>query len=385
MANDAYNIVKYMRAVGMDVDLILNKQDFGMSFPQWEDGLFRGNVDPYQVDKGALETLDSLQTWIRVWDQDRFGPGVIGRAAKRVDLFRLLKDYDIIEAHVPAAIYAQFLNVPYIVYDAGWIRCFPSSDQPWDKLARRGYMKACAVLVTNPDTFWIFDKLPFVTRTVFMPFVIDLDIYRPLRTTQRSQFECDLLLFAPSRQSWKEKGNEKLLLGYSKFLKSCNPHFRPLLVMVDWGPDAERSKTLAMDLTLSEHVQFIKPVHKRELVQYYNAADAILDQFTLGSYGTAAPEAMACEKPVIMYYSEKAFRRTFGELPPLLNAYNPEDIEKQLTQCVDHSFRMEIGKKSRQWVEKHHGWRLVVEKHRRLYSFALGECEWEDILNDHIH
>lgn len=131
-------------------------------------------------------------------------------------------------------------------------------------------------------------------------------------------------------------------------------------------------------------MQFIRPVHKRELVEYYNAADAILDQFILGSYGTAAPEAMACEKPVLMYYSEPAFLRTFGELPPLLNAFTPEDIEKQLSQCVDQSFRREIGNKSRQWVAKHHSWQLVVEKHRRLYSFVLGECEWEKVLDDHM-
>ena len=350
-----------------------------MAFPQWEDGQFVGRVDPYSLDQRALGTLRSSPPWVKIWDQERFGNDVFAHAVNRIDLYRLVKGYDVIEAHAPFAIYAQFLKTPYVVYDAGWVRYFPFGQDSRDKLARRGYMKARAVLVTNPDTFYIFDKLPYAKQTLFMPFVIDLDIYRPMRTTVRSSFDCDLLLFAPSRQIWHEKGNDKLLRGYAKFLQGKKA--RPLLIMTDWGPDAERSKRLASELDISRYVEWLRPVHKRELVQYYNAADLILDQFVLGSYGTAAPEAMACERPVIMYYSEAAFMRSFGKLPPLLNAYTPEQIAERIVDCISESFRRNIGRKSREWVAEQHSWRLVVEKHKRLYSFVLGECEWQDVTN----
>jgi glycosyltransferase involved in cell wall biosynthesis len=363
----------------MEADLILNKQDFGMAFPQWENGQFVGKVDPYSLDSQAFQTLRSSPSWVKIWDQERFGSDILSHSVNRIDLYRLVKGYDLIEAHAPFAIYAQFLKAPYIVYDAGWVRYFPFGDDSRDRLARRGYMKARAVLVTNPDTFYIFDKLAYVKRTLFMPFVIDLEIYRPMRTTVRNGFDCDLLLFAPSRQIWHEKGNDKLLRGFAQFLQGRK--IKSLLIITDWGPDAQRSKRLAEELGISRYVRWLKPVHKRELVQYYNAADVILDQFVLGSYGTAAPEAMACEKPVIMYYSKPAFTRSFGKHPPLLNAYTPDEIAEHLDECSSRPYRKEIGRKSREWVAEQHNWRLVVERHKRIYSFVVGECEWQDVLN----
>jgi len=381
MANDAYSIVKFMRASGMEADLVLNKQDFGMALPQWEEGIFMKGINPYSVRPKDIDgTIHSLPAWIRFWDQNRFGEDAFAHALNRIDLYRLVKEYDIIEAHAPFAIYAQFLRKPYVVFDAGWVRYFPFKDSVRDKLARRGYMKGSVVLVTNPDTFWIFDRLPYVRRTIFMPFLIDTEIYRPLKTNLRSTYGSELLLFAPSRQIWHEKGNDKLLRGFASFVRDSSTE--PLLVMVDWGPDAEKSKRLAVDLGLAGHVKFIDPVHKRDLVEYYNAADIVLDQFVLGSYGTAAPEAMACEKPVIMYYSEEAFMRSFGERPPLLNAFTPEEIALQLRRCQSESFRKDVGKQSREWVLRQHNWRLVVERHRKIYSYTLGECEWEDITDN---
>ena len=379
MNNDAYNIVKYMRAAGIEADLILNKHDFGMAFPQWEDAQFSDNVDPYALRARDLDSMKSLPSWIKIWDQNSLGGDSLAFLASRIGLYQLTQGYDIIEAHAPFAIYAQFLLTPYVAYDAGWVRYFPFGQNVRDKLARRGYMKAKAVLVTNPDTFYIFDRLAYIKKTVFMPFVIDCETYKPQCSTLRTAYDCDLLLFAPSRQIWHEKGNDKILIGFSQFVRSSES-LKALLVMVDWGPDAERSKRLVGELGIAKSVQMIKPVQKRHLVEYYNLADVVLDQFILGSYGTAAPEAMACEKPVIMYYSEPAFLRSFRALPPLLNAFSTTEISRQLSRCMDSSFRRVVGRRSREWVAKHHSWQLVVERHRSLYSFVQGECEWEDVI-----
>ena len=37
----------------------------------------------------------------------------------------MMREYDIIEAHVPYCIYSQFSGIPYVTYDAGWIRYLP--------------------------------------------------------------------------------------------------------------------------------------------------------------------------------------------------------------------------------------------------------------------
>jgi len=213
MNNDAYSIVKFMRKAGLEADLIIDKQDFGMTLPQWEDGQFAEGTDPYALKQRDLTTFNLLPSWIKVWDQTKRHGLPFSRSMNRVDLFQLVKGYDIIEAHVPFAAYAQFLSTPYVVYDAGWIRYLPYGVGFQDKLARRAYKSAKVVLVTNPDTFSIFDKLEYVKRTLFMPFLIDLEIYRPTRS--RLEFDNELILFAPARHIWREKGNDKMLRGYT--------------------------------------------------------------------------------------------------------------------------------------------------------------------------
>ena len=39
----------------------------------------------------------------------------------RIDLIKLMRNYDVLEVHVPYAMYSQFSRIPYVAYDAGWI------------------------------------------------------------------------------------------------------------------------------------------------------------------------------------------------------------------------------------------------------------------------
>jgi glycosyltransferase involved in cell wall biosynthesis len=175
-----------------------------------------------------------------------------------------------------------------------------------------------------------------------------------------------ILLFSPSRQSWTEKGNEKMLKAFAKFVKLF-PNSK--LVAVDWSTDAQNSKDLVNSLNISDKVEWIKPVAKKYLIGYYNAADIILDQFILGSWGTTTPEAMSCQKPVLMFYKEEYIKRAFGENPPILNSFSEEDIFSNLVQLAkDPDFRLSLGKKSREWIMKTHSPDIVAKKHLEILS-----------------
>ena len=93
----------------------------------------------------------------------------------------MIREYDIVEVHVPYVIFSQFSGIPNVVYDSGWIRYFPYQNGFYDKLARRGYSKAKGVIITNPDTFSISDTLPYLDqkRIYFSPFAIDPEKYCP--------------------------------------------------------------------------------------------------------------------------------------------------------------------------------------------------------------
>jgi len=51
MANDGYAVAKQLRKMNVDVDLAINISDFGMGLPEWEDGNFNDNADPYDLKK----------------------------------------------------------------------------------------------------------------------------------------------------------------------------------------------------------------------------------------------------------------------------------------------------------------------------------------------
>ena len=113
-------------------------------------------------------------------------------------------------------------------------------------------------------------------RIYFSPFAIDPEKYCPFPMEElRAKYinNNGILLFSPSRQHWEEKGNDKMIKAFARFVKIF-PDSK--LVAVDWSNDAQNSKDLVSSLQISEKVHWIKPVAKKHLIQFYNAADIIL-------------------------------------------------------------------------------------------------------------
>jgi glycosyltransferase involved in cell wall biosynthesis len=375
MANDGYSVAKELRKMNIDVDLAINISDFGMALPEWEDANISA-IDPYSVDGIAARKAWNPPSWIRYFDFLNKAPrkSLLAKLRSRIHLIKLMREYDIVETHVPFAIYSQFSGVPYVAYDAGWIRYFPYSEGFRDKLARRGYSKARSIIMTNPDTFEISDNLPYISqdRIVFSPFAIDSEKYKPLNVKElraKHAKEDQVLLFSPARQMWKEKGNDKMIRAYARFIKEVpNAKF----VMVAWSADEENSKALANSLGISDKIEWIKPVPKNQLIQYYNAADIVLDQFVLGSWGTSTPEAMSCGKPVLIFYKKNYILRAFGQEPPILNSFTEEDIYSNLLKLAkDTELRLDLGRKSREWVIRTHSSRIVAQMHLEVLKSSL--------------
>lgn len=377
LANDGYVVAKELRKMNVDVDLGINRSDFGMALPEWEDGNISGSIDPYNIGKDQLRNVWTPPEWIRYFDfQNKVpwkrSPQKRLEAAMRV--IKMMKEYDVIESHVPWSIYSQFSGMPYVVYDAGWVRYLSSGNSIRNRLARRGYAKARSIMFTNPDTWEIFEKQAYLRqdRIQFVPFSIDPEKYKPFDCGDlRSKYakESELLLFSPSRQIWREKGNDKMIRAYAKFLKRYpNSKF----IIVSWSVDEEASLNLAKSLGISEHIVWMKPVPKNQLIQFYNIADIILDQFVVGSWGTSTPEAMSCAKPVLMFYKKEHIVRAFGEEPPILNSFTEDEICSNLIKLADDpDFRRDLGRKSREWIIKTHSPRLVATKHMQILQDAV--------------
>ncbi|HEY9485101.1 MAG TPA: hypothetical protein VIQ04_00540, partial [Nitrososphaeraceae archaeon] len=212
MANDGYSVAKALWKMNVDVDLAVNSSEFAMGLPEWEDGDISTDIDPYNTHRDDIKNT-SLSDRIRYFDllnKVRRKKRLFSKAKAKINLIRMIREYDIVEVNSPYVIFSQFAGIPNVVYDPGWIRYFPYRNGFYDKLARRGYSKAKGVIITNPDTFSISDELPYLDqkRIYFSPFAIDSEKYCPFPMEElRAKYinNNGILLFSPSRQSWTEK------------------------------------------------------------------------------------------------------------------------------------------------------------------------------------
>ncbi len=98
-------------------------------------------------------------------------------------------------------------------------------------------------------------------------------------------------------------------------------HDRPnaLLLLNDWGLEVGRSRSLIAELGIERNVRWLEPLPKLRLIDAYRAADVVLDQFLIGTFGAVAPEAMACGTPVLMAFEPSLHEWCFPELPPIVD------------------------------------------------------------------
>jgi len=101
------------------------------------------------------------------------------------------------------------------------------------------------------------------------------------------------------------KGPEVLIRAASELVKH-SPHMRPLLIVNIIGgasgantEEVERLKELVTWLGIDDVVTFAPPVPRRDLVQWYRAADLVCVPSYSESFGLVALEAQACGTPVI--------------------------------------------------------------------------------------
>ena len=202
---------------------------------------------------------------------------------------------------------------------------------------------------------------------------MDEDKYRPGPSQLRAELDAegwDFVLVAPSRHDWDIKGTDRMLRGFAELVRA-----RPkaLLVLFEWGLELDRSRDLIRELGVEANVRWSPPLPKLRLIDAYRGADLVLDQFEIGTFGAIAPEAMACGAPVLMAFEPEIHRWCFEELPPVVAARSAEEIGAALTRLAqDDAERKRLGQAGREWVERHHGWRLVVDRQLALYEELMG-------------
>ena len=288
-----------------------------------------------------------------------------------------LRRYDLIEAYGTDVIHAFLAkgNRPYIAYEHGTLRDYPFVDSAQGRLLSEAYKHADHVFITNPDVLPSAERLGLENYS-FVPHAVDTWRYCPgdskVADKYREAYPAALIAFAPARQNWGLKGNDILIRGFAKWFGRGGDG---LLLLSDWGQTRDQSHALVEQLGIGSRVAWLPPLPKHKLIQLYRAVDVVLDQFTIGTFGGLAPEAMSCGAPVIMAFDVEKHRWCYPEMPPVINAETDEVVSSSLDMLQNQpEHRRAIGAESRAWVKKYYCNEVVAERHQEIYASLGFEC-----------
>jgi glycosyltransferase involved in cell wall biosynthesis len=410
LANNAYIQAKVLRRLGHPVDLVLDPLDrYVMSDPRWED--LDLELPTHELTDAALPQCE-LPDWVRrqprTLEDRRSAP--VGRlqhsirnlckavglgaparlalrqagwrgawmAADRAWVVRTLSEYDCIIAYGMGPAWATLAGVPCLAETwGGDITMLPFYDTgDWEghetvalpgpprelaaqaKLQRMGYEHAARLLLTDPRFMPFAERLGHAEKCVHLGFLVDVEKYRPEPEVElRAQLlgsSDGPLVFVPARQDWYWKGSDRLLRG---FALAAEAYPGAILVCAGWGADLDRSRQLIAELGIGERVRLLPcAMSKERLRRYHCAADVVADQFTVGSYGSSALEAMSCGRPLLISLERDRFEGRFPSFPPVMNVSESDQIAEALTRLFDDArLRATLGAQAREWVIANHG------------------------------
>jgi glycosyltransferase involved in cell wall biosynthesis len=425
VANNAYNNAKLMRRAGVEADALCDEWHI-ISQPEWEDAPLAGSF-------GEAEPLEEIAAaagwhrpeWVlaprapltnpdgRAWLDERIRLAlstprlnllyrrllreyeplreVLGTELGFFDVLRasvwmsrlsrevaplgpLFRSYDLVQANGlhPILTLLAAPDHPFVAFEHGTLRELPFQDSWAGRLLSLAYRSARAIVITNPDVIDSARRLG-LDNYVFVPHPVDETKYTPGRSEFRDRIglqSSDVVLFSPASHNWDIKGSDVMLRAFAELVRQGPAE--SVLVLTEWGLELERSRALIGELGIGERIRWVKPLPKLQLIEAYRGADIVLDQFLIGTFGGIAPEAMACGRPVIMAYDAEVNHWAFPTLPPIVPARTVEELSHELARLVgDSEERARIGRSGREWVERHHGWRLVVDRQLEIYEEVL--------------
>jgi glycosyltransferase involved in cell wall biosynthesis len=208
-------------------------------------------------------------------------------------------------------------------------------------------------------------------HNVPMPFIYDKEYHSvsTLKTIgasweskiQKLRADNELMILYHGRQEWKTKYNEftpknthHLIIGFAGFIKK-NPGTKCALIMLEYGHDLVNSKMLVNELGIEANVTWLPKMYRKEIMYLISKMDVCCGEFGRSylTFGTIV-ESMLMSKPVIHYRDDRLYEQFRYDLYPLLNAREPEEIERQITYAYNNPGELKrIGLEANAWVQQH--------------------------------
>ena len=298
----------------------------------------------------------------------------------------LSRDHQLVQFYGLEAIKGVLVppTIPFVAFEHSTMRTLPFENTVQGRLLNLAYRTADACVITNPDVVSSARRLGLKDYR-FIPHPIDETKYATppngtetaLRRELRQATGAELLFLCPTRHEWSNafdsKRSDRVLRAFAAYTQNPD-HPRAALILCRWGRDVRASESLIEELGITSHVVWKAPMHKIRLRDHYQACDVVLDQFheAVGTFGTVTAEGLSCALPVIMYFNPGVHEWCLPEMPPIQSALTEDEIAARLSElALDTPRRHAIGRASREWIIRWHGWERCARDHQRLHTEVL--------------
>ena len=202
-----------------------------------------------------------------------------------------------------------------------------------------------------------------------VPFGVDVDVFKP----KPKGLDNDALVFGIVKALEDKYGIEYLIRAF-KMLMDKYPEKHHRLLIVGRGSKEKKLKDLCIELEVSERIDFAGFVSHDKVVSYFHRMDVVVVPSILDSesFGVAAVEASACEKPVVVSnvggLPEVILDKKTGLIVP---AKDPAELFLAMDYFINNTNRIEVyGKAGRENVLLHYNWNdnvdLMIQQYERM-------------------
>lgn len=411
MANNLYAMASSLYRQGVEVEILRDEfERYPTSQPWWEDcevvlpfgkmqasltrEILRGyeteldwHPPPYFVDSDSngLETPRSFR--------ERTVSGyksLLLTGAYPYEVRRFLSSVDVaVVCGMAGEILASRSKTPFVIIPHGADIRLASQLDKFSGISRRSlglavrhvqlknaFSKSGAVFGSSPSTFG--GHLGHVNvRTTYGPMPMPDrrrsagnydkhdELQRLLMSLGVSIPRADRYFLVASRIDYLQKGSDILIEGISV---ANMPHFH--FIFTGWGSDMLDARGRLRD----SNCTFLPfAVSKPLLGKIIHLVDVVVDQFRMGSFGTASLEALSVGSPVMLNLDEENYRTDEHGPPPVINVATPAGVSDALRKIDSGLLNLaDLSRKGSEWFARTHSESVAVPRFLRTLETLKG-------------
>lgn len=410
MNNNYFSMMRYFRDLGVDAHLLLNSDDgkgtlshFKPECDTWEIDRWKPFIHQTTISNAPVAGLDFPLSWLmsgRALLRSQLGmqdgwvapvsrrqirqayagydrlvgsgitPAALHRAGRRLDIF------------FPYSTGVEHLGAnSFVAHSRGGGR---GKNALYSTIARRqaaGIRSARSVLNSEIGiTESVLHDIGVTPKRIATPMVYVGETLPGTAPTEQLKIAMDAIarsdftVMHHARLIWKRrngftdeswsrenKNSDWLLRAFAR-LSADRPTRRPLLVLVEYGPDIEATRRLATELGIASQIHWLPKMPRRELLWLLSKVSVACGEFyevMRMIWGGTGWEALASGRPLLQGFTFAAaeFESIYGyPPPPLLPVANEADLYRHLLDMADNPVkRGAMGTRAAEWFERYNG------------------------------